>query len=118
MMMWGLRYGNCEIVYSDDLTELGEYITKGSKDDGEEVPRERARQKNRKRWRASKNLAHPVPKKRIARANTWREEVRPPRGYALVRDSLLSGVNALGYPWMEYRLLKIPEPERKRRRRE
>lgn len=65
-----------------------------------------------KRWACSRNLAKPTIKTEDVRATTWREAIKPPKGYYLDRDSVRRGVDAFGYPWMEYRFLKIRQEKK------
>ena len=60
-----------------------------------------------KRWNSSRNLIKPTVKIEEIKARLWREEIRVPSGYYLDRDSVRRGVDAFGFGWMEYRLLKI-----------
>jgi hypothetical protein len=114
LMLWGMRYGNSKLVYSDDLTELAEYIFK----QGKPEIREENDREGKRSWRASKNLRKPEIKKETIPAGTWKNTPTPPRGYTVVEDSIATGFDAMGYPWMEYRLCRIPEPAKKTRRRE
>lgn len=53
----------------------------------------------RSRLRTSKNLVRREPKKKVVSAETWREEVRPPKGYHIVLELSYSGYTMDGYPY-------------------
>lgn len=59
------------------------------------------------RYSCSRNLVTPVAKTRILKRDDWPEEPRVPKGYYLEKDSLVNGVNKMGYKYQYYRLIKI-----------
>lgn len=59
------------------------------------------------RYSCSRNLVTPVAKTRILKRDDWPEEPRVPKGYYLEKDSLVNGVNKMGYRFQFYRLIKI-----------
>lgn len=61
----------------------------------------------RLRYSCSRNLVTPVAKPRILKRDDWPEEPKVPKGYYLEKDSLVNGVNKMGYRYQYYRLLKI-----------
>lgn len=101
MMVWGMRYCSNKLVYSEDLSQLADYICKQS---SLELREERGRA-GKKRWRASKNLRRPKVETKAIKAGTWRKIPKPPQGYRLDVDSIEHGFDWLGYPWMEYKLV-------------
>jgi len=109
MMIWGMRYCSNKLVYSTDLSDLADYIFK----QGTIELREERGLERKKRWRPSKNLIKPRVEKEIVKAKTWRQIPQPPKGYYLDVDSIQRGTDWLGYPWMEYKLIKIPPPKRR-----
>jgi len=113
MMIWGMRYCSNKLVYSEDLSTLADYIFKQSTIEARE---ERGRE-HKKRWRASKNLRKPEVEKEIVKAHTWRQIPQPPKGYYLDEDSIQRGTDWLGFPWMEYKLIKIQTPTKTKKRR-
>ncbi|TWH49620.1 hypothetical protein [Sporomusa sp. KB1] len=68
--------------------------------------------KNHKRnWNCSQNLIHPKPIKIIVPASTWREPIKPPKGYYLDKDSVMRGETEAGYPYLHYQLIKLLEED-------
>lgn len=59
------------------------------------------------RYSCSRNLITPVAKTRILKRDDWPEEPRVPKGYYLEKNSLVNGVNKMGYKYQYYRLIKI-----------
>jgi hypothetical protein len=112
MMMWGMRYCSNKLVYSEDLSQLADYIFKQSTIEA----REERGHERKKRWRSSKNLIKPEVEKKIIKAKTWAAIPAPPKGYILDKNSVMHGQDWLGYPWMEYKLIKITPPHRARRK--
>lgn len=53
----------------------------------------------RSRIRTSKNLIRTEPKKRVVSAQTYREEIKPPKGYHIVKELTYTGQTADGYPY-------------------
>lgn len=61
-----------------------------------------------KRWCSSRNLAKPVEKMEVVKADCWRERPVAPAGYYLVTDSIREGVSDLtGWPYQYYKCIKI-----------
>lgn len=59
-------------------------------------------------WSPSKGLKQPEPPvTKIARADTWREPPKPIKGYYV--DTVEVGQTQMGYPFMFYRMIKLPE---------
>jgi hypothetical protein len=112
MMIWGMRYSSNKLVYSTDLSDLADYIFKQNT---LELREERGMQ-GKKRWCASKNLKKPEVETEVVKAKSWAEMPRPPKGYIVDTDSIVRGFDWLGFPWMEYKLVKIPPPSGKRRK--
>lgn len=61
------------------------------------------------RWVPSKNLKHPKPIKKVVPASTWRENPKPKKGYYI--DSVMRGYTETNYPYMFYRMIKLPDGE-------
>lgn len=61
------------------------------------------------RWISSKNLIHPVPKVETVPASTWRENIKPSKGYYIAID--IKGQTEQGYPYRFCRMIKIPGTE-------
>ena len=109
MMIWGMRYCGNKLVYSEDLSQLADYVFKQST---VEMREERGHER-KKRWCSSKNLIKPPVDKEIVKAKTWRQIPQAPTGYYVDKDSIEQGFDWLGYPWMEYKLVKIQPPLKK-----
>ena len=69
-----------------------------------------------KRWCASRNLVRPIEKKRVVKADSWRERPVAPAGYYLITDSIREGVSDLtGWPYQYYKCVKITGSDSRRR---
>ena len=67
---------------------------------------------NRLRYSCSRNLKKPVEKVEIIRANTWKEDPKPVKGYELMKDSVKSGVSEVtGYGYQYYMLLRVDKEQ-------
>lgn len=86
-----------------DYSKLASYLLKESK----ETFNDPERSIHKKRWCASKNLIKPVPHIQIVKADSWREAPTAPKGYYVLKDSVNSGISEWGYPYQNYRCLKI-----------
>lgn len=63
-----------------------------------------------KRWCASKNLKQPKIMKRIISAKSWVKDPKPHKGYYIEEGSKRIGFHeATGYPYLFYRMIKLPE---------
>ncbi|MCM1112173.1 MAG: hypothetical protein NC399_02845 [Muribaculum sp.] len=61
----------------------------------------------------SRNLRRPVEKREKIPARRWREEPKPPKGWELVKGSLMNGVNKYsGLPYQHYTLRRLGKEER------
>lgn len=100
---------------SGDYRELAEYLIKET----ERTFREEGAAQ-RKRWTQSKGLIIPQPKVEIIKAETWRDDPKPPKNHILMRDTLQLGVDPFtGQPWQRYTLLRTDgggENDARRRR--
>lgn len=90
-----------------DYEQLADYMLK---DSGE---------KGKSRYRASKNLIIPKPKREIIKATDWREIPEPAKGYWIPKESIVTGINAEGYPYQRYKMISLDtlEPSETRNRR-
>lgn len=56
----------------------------------------------------SRNLVVPKPKKEKVYARRWRNPPKPPKGWYVVKDTLINGINPVtGYPYQHYTLKKL-----------
>ncbi len=62
----------------------------------------------KKRWSCSRNLKEPILKVKEVKADSWREEPKPVKGYMIIKNSIQYGVSEItGYPYQFYRMIKI-----------
>ncbi len=59
------------------------------------------------RYSCSRNLIDPKPKTTILKSDRWPEDPRVPKGYYLDKQSLVNGVNKMGYRYQYYRLVSL-----------
>ena len=59
------------------------------------------------RYSCSRNLVDPKPKTVILKSDRWPEDPRVPKGYYLDKQSLVNGVNKMGYRYQYYRLVSL-----------
>ena len=96
------QYGRPRNVLIQDrngLPALAEYISKGSVDPGGNVIRGMSRSRNLKMPRSRK--------KKIVRWETWKNDIRIPKGFALDKQSLQEWIGMEGYPHREYILIRL-----------
>lgn len=61
-----------------------------------------------KRWQQSKNLKKPKITTEIVKAYSWKADPKPEKGYYVVPDSVVEGVNDVtGYPFQRYTMIKL-----------
>ena len=67
------------------------------------------------RYSCSRNLKNPKPRTKVMASDDWPEDPKIPKGYYLEKNSLINGVNKMGYKYQYYRLIKIgwEEPSHK-----
>ncbi len=98
------KKGRAFFVHLDDTGDykaLAEYIIKGA-GETEEGKVEKLS------YMASRNLIKPPVIRKQVKAKRWREEPRIPKGYYLVKDSLINGWNKFtGLPYQYYTIKKI-----------
>lgn len=88
-------YGEGE--YEDLASYLVKETTETFKDD--EAP-------CKKRYSCSRNLVHPEPEVKKIKAFTWRDEPKAKKGYEIIKDSIYSGINCMGFPYQYYKMRK------------
>lgn len=83
---------------SGEYGRLAEYIVKSTSkriDAGETI--------EKLSYMASRNLIRPKVETKTVQANKWSKEPRVPKGWELVRDTLLNGINKFtGLPYQHY----------------
>ena len=101
-------YGHPQIKLLDntgDYSKLADYLIKETcKTFGEpDSP-------SKKRYRHSRNLKKPKHEVKIVKADTWRDDPKPYKGYQIIRDSVYADVNPItGYPYQVYRMVRPPD---------
>jgi hypothetical protein len=91
-----------------DYKDLAEYIIK------ETAKRFREEENpNKQRYSCSRNLIRPQPEVEIVKASTFCKDPKPMRGYYIVKDSLVTGVNPYtGFLYQFYTMRKIGRGKR------
>ena len=96
-------HANTKYLYEDGQYErLAEYLIKETSKTFRDPDNP-----SKLRYSCSRNLVTPMAKTRILKLDDWPEEPRVPKGYYLEKDSLVNGVNKMGYRFQFYRLIKI-----------
>lgn len=96
-------HANTKYLYEDGQYErLAEYLIKETSKTFRDPDNP-----SKLRYSCSRNLVTPVAKTRIMKRDDWPEEPRIPKGYYLEKDSLVNGVNKMGYRYQYYRMVKI-----------
>ena len=68
-----------------------------------------------KRWNQSKNLRPPKITKTVVRANAWRKDPKPRKGYYVEKDSIRDGTHEVtGYDFQFYRMVMLEQPQKRR----
>lgn len=87
---------------SGDYRKLAEYLVKQTDS------RFRDKTLMRQRYNCSHNLKQPeIRREKITRSSTYRRSVRPPKGYSLMRDTEVTGVDRYGHIFFKYTMVKI-----------
>lgn len=100
------KFGRARPTYLDesgDYSKLAEYLIKETSKTFKlkSVP-------FGKRYRRSRNLAIPEPVKEIVRADSWREDPKPLKGYLVLKNSLITGYHEItGYMFQSYSMVRI-----------
>lgn len=94
MKHWPHGYRTFSPLYEDgDFEDLAEYITKEETKEEEQGCS----------YSRSRNLIVPEPKKEVIHSRRWRREPKPEKGWYIVKDSLVNGINPVtGYPYQHY----------------
>lgn len=107
-------YGRMHIASLDDTgdyIQLAEYLVKET---SKTFRNPNATQK--KRWRCSRNLKRPESKKEIIHSRAWTKDPKPLKGYYIVPDSVVNGINPVtGYPYQSYRMVQLPDQNKRRK---
>lgn len=104
--LWPYGYPQIKLLdNTGDYAKLASYLIKETcKTFGE------ADNPSKKRWSCSRNLRKPKKTVKIVKADTWRDDPVPKKGYQIVKDSVYYDVNPFtGYPYQMYRMVKPPD---------
>lgn len=102
------QYGHPQIKLLDNTGDYGKlaayFVKETCKTFGEpDSP-------SKKRYRHSRNLKKPKHEVKIVKADTWRDDPKPYKGYQIIRDSVYADVNPItGYPYQVYRMVRPPD---------
>ncbi len=100
------KYGRARLSMLDDLGDygaLGEYFIKETSKTFTKSDAPLG-----KRWRQSRNLIIPIPEKEIVKADSWRKEPKPLKGYQIIKSSVVTGEHEItGYMFQSYSMVKI-----------
>lgn len=88
-------------LYGGDYTQLAEYIIK-------ETKAEQEKKKYSLSYSCSKNLPMPPVKRKVMLASEWRKEPTPKKGYYILQDTIVEGINPVtGFRYQHYIMAKI-----------
>ncbi|WP_147354182.1 hypothetical protein [Clostridium sp. AF32-12BH] len=101
------------LFQNHEFDALAEYLTKETK-----KTFHRSDSPMKQRWTCSRNLRRPEVHTEQVKAGSWREEPSVPKslevqGYVLDKTSVVTDVDAMGYPFQEYTMVRY-EKERRR----
>lgn len=93
MKFWPHGMRNFSPLYKDgEFEDLAEYLTKKETKEGKGHS-----------YTHSRNLIMPKPKREKIHQKTWRKDPIPKKGYYIVKDSVINGINPVtGYPYQHY----------------
>lgn len=101
------KYGNANFIdlYEDgEYKNLAEYIVKKETKDNNEWAT----------YSRSRNMIIPEPEKEIIHRRTWKKEPKPEKGFYIIADSVVNGINPVtGYPYQHYAMRILGEEEPK-----
>ena len=92
---------------SGDYEALAEYLIKETEKTFREPESTR-----KQRYTCSRNLLNPEPERKKIKAKSFRQVPKPPKGYKIVEETLVSGVSEVsGYLYQYYKLIKTDSVE-------
>lgn len=99
-------YGRPKLVPLDDSREyskLAEYFVKETANSFREKDNP-----NKSRYQCSRNLKKPEVHKKIMKRSEWAAEPKPKKGYYILKDTIIEGVNPVtGYRYQSYSMKKL-----------
>lgn len=91
----------------DDYEQLAAYIIKET---SKRI--EAGKTLEKMSYMCSRNLIRPVVRKKKIQRHSWSREPKAPKGYEVIRDSVVNGINKYtGLPYQHYTLRKIQNRE-------
>lgn len=103
--LWEVGRVNYKFLYKDgNYKKLASYLIK------ETGKKEQKKEGHKQKWSRSRNLIKPETKTTIVKANTWRDDPKPIKGYYIDKDSIHNGINPFtGKKYQRYIMVKLPE---------
>lgn len=103
--IWRLGWINFKpLDGSGDYTQLADYLIKHTN----KTFNDSAKRVHAKRYIHSRNMKKPIVKTEVVGAESWRENVKAPKGYYLIKDSVVSDVSDLtGFPYQYYKCMSL-----------
>lgn len=99
--LWTHGHPQYKHLYGGDYTQLAEYIIK-------EVKAETEKKKYSLSYSCSRNLKMPPSKKKVMLASEWKKEPAAKKGYYIIKDSIVDGVNPVtGFRYQYYIMAKL-----------
>lgn len=72
---------------------------------------------NKQRYSCSRNLVRPEPEVEVVKAGTFREDPKPLKGYYIIKDSIVTGINRFtGFLYQFYSMRRLEGKDWKDRR--
>lgn len=103
--MWTAGSVKISPLYPEkDYEKLAEYLLK------------QETEKGKKRYQMSRNMIIPKPEVEIIKAGTWKEEPVPEQGYWVPKDSIITGMNADGYPYQKYKMIRVDNVDKSKQK--
>lgn len=101
------------LYQNKEFDDLAEYLTKETR-----KTFQRSDSPMKQRWTCSRNLKRPEVHTEQVNTGSWKEEPSVPKsleqeGYVLDKTSIVADVDAMGYPFQEYTMIRY-EKERRR----
>ncbi len=103
---WEEGHMSHQRVYSDNLRDLASYYIKNAEESRKHLIE--AGLSPGRRWNGSRNLIKPEPQKEVIKANSYKTDIRCPKGYYIDKDTIYEGVSSFtGLEFFEYTLIRM-----------
>ena len=100
------EFGRARPTYLDDTGQYGQLASYLIKETAKTYKTEKSAAG--KRWNSSKNLEPPDIKIEIIKAESWREDPKPIKGYYIEKESIRSGIHEIsGYMFQQYCMIRL-----------